>query len=195
MKLADMLRRGRKIRAIGFDDAHHSDKTLGSPVNVAGIVCSQTRFEGMLWGQIEKDGMDSTDQLAQMVTDSKFAQQLNIVLLDGLTFGGCNVVDVPLLAAKVAVPVVAIMRKQPDMKSFQRVVDCLPERDERWRRVVAAGEVYQLHGFVFQVCGEAPDVIADVLLTLTDQGKVPEALRIAHLIGSAVMFGQSGKRA
>ena len=195
MQLSDMLRRGRKIRAIGFDDAHHPDKTPGSPVNVAGVVCSRTRFEGMLWGQIQKDGMDSTDRLAQMVTESKFAQQLNVVLLDGLTFGGCNVVDVPLLASRVGVPVITLMRKQPDMTSFRHVVDSLPERDERWRRVQAAGPIHELNGFFFQVSGEEADVIADVLPTLTDQGKVPESLRIAHLIGSAVMLGVSGKRA
>lgn len=195
MKLSEMLRRQRNVRAIGFDDAHYPDKTLGSPVNVAGVVCSGTRFEGMLWGQIQKDGMDSTDQLAQMVIGSKFAQQLNIVLLDGLTFGGCNVVDVPLLAEQVGLPVVTVMRKRPDMKSFRHVVDNLPQSEERWRRVVTAGVIHDINGFFFQVSREDPSVVADVLATLTDQGRVPEPLRIAHLIGSAVMLGQSGNRA
>ncbi|OAD24097.1 hypothetical protein THIOM_000050 [Candidatus Thiomargarita nelsonii] len=34
-----------------------------------------------------------------------------------------------------------------------------------------------------------------ILQRLTLTGHVPEALRIAHLIGSAVMTGESGKRA
>ena len=34
-----------------------------------------------------------------------------------------------------------------------------------------------------------------VLTRLTDTGHVPEALRLAHLIGSAIMTGQSSNRA
>lgn len=39
------------------------------------------------------------------------------------------------------------------------------------------------------------DFALRVLNRVTDTGKVPEALRLAHLIGSAVKTGQSSKRA
>lgn len=45
------------------------------------------------------------------------------------------------------------------------------------------------------VKGCTPDEAARLLQTVTENGNVPEALRIAHLIGSAVKTGQSGKRA
>ncbi|PPT05003.1 hypothetical protein CKA32_003445 [Geitlerinema sp. FC II] len=45
------------------------------------------------------------------------------------------------------------------------------------------------------MCGESPGTIAKVLRSLTECGHVPEALRLAHLIGSAVMKGESGTRA
>nr|WP_289501088.1 hypothetical protein [Gloeocapsopsis sp. IPPAS B-1203] len=37
----------------------------------------------------------------------------------------------------------------------------------------------------------SPEVTA-VLQRLTERGKVPEALRLAHLIGAAVVKGESG---
>jgi hypothetical protein len=37
--------------------------------------------------------------------------------------------------------------------------------------------------------------MADALTQLTDTGHVPECLRLAHLIGSAVKTGTSGQRA
>jgi endonuclease V-like protein UPF0215 family len=37
--------------------------------------------------------------------------------------------------------------------------------------------------------------VAEALKRLTDRGNVPEALRLAHLIGSAVVMGESSKRA
>jgi endonuclease V-like protein UPF0215 family len=48
---------------------------------------------------------------------------------------------------------------------------------------------------VFQVCGGEVEEVAGLLARVTDQGQVPEALRLAHMIGSAVMMGESGRRA
>ena len=143
MNLEELLERRKNIRVIGFDDADHHGQPQGSPVNVAGVVCAGTRFEGMIWGQIEKDGMEATEVLIRMLNASKFASQLHLILLDGLTFGGCNVVDLPRLASETGLPAVAVMRKHPDMERFRYVVDLLPESGERWRRVQAAGVICQ----------------------------------------------------
>ena len=195
MKLDQLLQTGRTIRVLGVDDAHYPDKTHGSSVNFAAVICGGTRFEGMLWGSIAKDGLDATDRMVGLVRQSKFAAQLHLVLLDGITFGGCNVVDLPAMSSELDVPVVAVMRRPPNMVTFKQVVHSLPDSQERWRRTEAAGEIHQLGDWVFQCVGEQPAVVAQVLTRLTDNGKVPEALRLAHLIGSAVMLGESTNRA
>lgn len=195
MDLEKLLSCGRKIRVIGFDDAHYADKSAGSEVHVAGIVCSDTRFEGMLWDTIEKDGMQATDRLVGMLSKSKFMAQVQVILVDGITLGGCNVVDLQQLNRELSIPAIGVMRRHPDLEKFRHVVHRLPESEKRWQKVLAAGPVHELNGFVFQVVGETPEVASRVLARLTDQGKVPEALRLAHLIGSAVKLGISGKRA
>ncbi|MFP2934395.1 hypothetical protein ACLESO_56630 [Pyxidicoccus sp. 3LG] len=43
--------------------------------------------------------------------------------------------------------------------------------------------------------GAEPPLVAEALARVTDRGNVPEPLRLAHLIGSAVVTGQSGQRA
>ncbi|MGA9522477.1 MAG: DUF99 family protein [Myxococcaceae bacterium] len=48
---------------------------------------------------------------------------------------------------------------------------------------------------MFQVQGGDPDEIAQALRRITDTGHVPEALRLAHLIGSAIVTGESSHRA
>jgi uncharacterized protein len=58
-----------------------------------------------------------------------------------------------------------------------------------------AGEIHDYSPFFFQVCGEQPDIIAQALAQITDRGKVPEILRLAHLIGAAVINGESGSQA
>jgi uncharacterized protein len=97
MELEALLEQRRLIRAIGFDDAPFI-RRAGKPVSIAGIVCAGTRFEGMLWGQIEPDGWDATETIAKMLLNSKFLPQAHIVLLDGISLGGFNVVDLPALS-------------------------------------------------------------------------------------------------
>lgn len=193
-RLNAVLRNNKKVRVIGFDDAPFAHRKR-QPVNVAGVVCSNTRFEGMLWGEVEQDGLDSTAVLTRLLLESKFVEQLHLVLLDGIALGGFNIIDLPALSAGVELPCVAVMRKRPDLDAIDRALKNLPDYGIRKALLDKAGEIHQIDGFVFQVCGATPDVVAEILTKLTDNGDVPEALRLAHIIGSAVMTGQSSSRA
>ena len=193
-KLDFLLRHNRQIRVLGFDDApfrHHTSKAVA----VAGVVCALTRFEGMLWGHIQADGWDSTEKLTQMLLSSKFHPQLHLVLLDGLGMGGLNLIDLPLLAQQVQLPCVAVMRKFPKLERMKAAIALLSEPEKRLQLLAKAGEIYIQPPFFFQVCGLRAELTVRVLQRLTDRGNVPEALRLAHLIASAVMNGESGRRA
>jgi len=192
--LADKLRAGRRLTAIGFDDGPF-ERAAGSVVPLVGAVCIGTRFEGLLWGETVRDGEGATDAMAGMLTGSKFASQVHVVLTDGIAVGGLNVIDLPALAGAVGVPCIAVMRRAPDRDAMRRAMERLPAPDRRWATVRRAGEVHQQGGFTFQVVGIDPDEAALVLGALTDRGNVPEPLRLAHLIGAAVVTGVSGKRA
>jgi uncharacterized protein len=194
MKLEALLKLNRTIRVVGFDDAPFI-RGSGDEVNLAGIICAQTRFEGMVWGQIQQDGFDSTDTICNLLIGGKFLSQLHIVLLDGIGFGGLNFVNLPELAARLRIPCVAVMRRQPDLNSMLEPISRLPNPEKRLELLRQAGTIHEYPPFVFQVCGEHPDVVSTVLQRLTDCGKVPEALRLAHLIAAAVIKGESGSSA
>ncbi len=193
-KLDFLLRHNRQIRAIGFDDAPFVRHTT-KPVAVAGVVCSLTRFEGMLWGHIQTDGWNSTEQLAKMVLRSKFHPQIHLVLLDGISMGGLNLIDLPNLSQQLQLPCVAVMRRIPKLEKMKAAISCLPQPEKRLQILAAAGKIHVYPPFYFQVCGLTPAITARILQRLTDKGNVPEALRLAHLITSAVVNGESGKRA
>lgn len=194
MKLAELIRLKRNIRVIGFDDApfirHQPNK-----VAISGIVCAQTRFEGMVWGEIQPDGWDATEVICRLLIGGKFLPQLHLVLLDGIGFGGFNLVDLPTLTDRLQLPCVAVMRKKPNLARMTQALSRLPNREKRLQLLRKAGRIHYYPPFVFQVCGEKPEIIARVLPYLTDRGKVPEALRLAHLIGAAVINGESSSQA
>jgi endonuclease V-like protein UPF0215 family len=194
MFFARLVHARRHVRVIGIDDAPF-EKVAGAPVPLCGVICSGTRFEGMLWGTTTKDGLDGTEVLIRLLMQSKFAGQVHLVLLDGITVGGLNVIDLAALHEAVGVPCAAVLRKAPDVAAFRRVVERLPEPELRWSRVLRAGPVHERAPFWFQVVGADPDDLALALGSVTDRGNVPEPLRLAHLIGSAVISGESGKRA
>ena len=120
MELSKLVESGRTIRAIGIDDAHYADKTRGSTVNVAGVVCGGTRFEGMLWSHLTKDGLDSTDRVLEMIGQSKFWAQLHVVLLDGITFGGGNVIDIVELSERLKLRSSPLCEKCPTSFSSKK---------------------------------------------------------------------------
>ena len=185
---------GRVLRAIGFDDAPFR-RRRGGAVRVAGVVCAGTRFEGLVMTSVRQDGWNATDVLARLLTSGKFLPQLHLVLVDGIAFGGFNVVDLEALAAATRRPCVAVMRRRPDLAAVERALRLLPGTGRRLRRIGRAGPVHVRPPFVFQVRGGDPDDIAAALRRLTDRGNVPEPLRLAHLVGAAVVRGESGRRA
>ncbi len=185
---------GRALRAIGFDDAPFV-RRRGGRVHVAGVVCAGTRFEGMVWGHVRQDGWDATEALARLLESGKFLPQLHLVLLDGLSFGGFNLVDLEALARRLGRPCVAVMRRPPDLAAVERAVRRLPRPERRLAWIARAGPVHVRPPFAFQVRGAPPDAIAEALRRITDRGNVPEPLRLAHLVGAAVRRGESGRRA
>ena len=120
---------------------------------------------------------------------------MHLVLLDGIAFGGFNLVDLPRLAHSLQRPCVSVMRKLPDLPAMERAARRLPRAPARLAILRRAGPIHVSGPFVYQVHGADPRDVAAALRRLTDTGHVPEALRLAHLIGGALAYGQSGRRA
>ena len=194
MKLETLLRNGKRIRTLGVDDGPFQ-RGRGRQVLVAGVVYSGGQFEGLLTTRIRQDGFNATTRLVQMIGGSKFQPQLHLVMLDGITLGGFNVVDLPLLARSINIPCVAVVRRQPDQVAIARALDSLTHSQRRWRLIEQAGPMHRAGSLWFQVAGTSVEAAAAVIRGSVIHGKLPECLRAAHLITSGVVTGESGKRA
>lgn len=204
--ISDVNRLGLSPRVIGFDDTPFQSRPRvpGSELNAVGVVTSSDRFEGMLYcSGIIQDGLNAGEVLSKAIQDSKFHSQIHAVLLDGITMGGLNVIDIERLAAEVQRPVIAVMRSLPNIPRMNVAISKVSNQDERRRRVTAAGQIYELGSWVFQykvppmLSKEEPEEIATLLQRCTPDGtqKIPESLRVAHLIGAAVKIGHSSSSA
>ena len=128
--LAEPIRKNKLLRAIGFDDAPFA-KRIDKHVSIGGVVCSSTRFEGMLWDRVEQDGLDATQVLINMLRNSKFREQINVILTDGITVAGFNFIDLPELSKAIEVPCIAVMRHLPDIDAFLKAMKRVDQQEKR----------------------------------------------------------------
>lgn len=192
--LRHILDSDKTLRTIGFDDAPRPDGA-GEGVGLAGVVCKDARFDGMVWGEVKADGWDATQTVVELLENGKFLPQLHLVLLDGIAFGGFNVVDLEALARRLQLPCATVMRRRPDFGAIERALEHVGDVEERLETMRRAGRVHEADSAFFQVRGTEPEVCARALDRVTRDGHIPEPVRIAHMVAAAVVTGESGKRA
>jgi len=103
----------KEIRIVGFDDAPFEPRTKGR-VPVIGVVFRGGDFlDGVFKIEVKIDGMDSTDVLVRLLNKSKHKEQLKVIMLNGITVGGFNMIDISKLFQKTGLPVIVVNRKKP----------------------------------------------------------------------------------
>ncbi len=184
----------KEIRVLGIDDGPF-DKFNDKEVIVIGTIYRGGSFiDGVLSTKVKVDGDDSTGKLVEMINNCKFKPQLQAILLDGIAVGGFNVVDVDDLNKKTGIPVIVVMRDYPDFKKIEKALTKL-NHPEKIKLLKKAGKVHQLDDIFIQIIGlnlEQAEEIIDITCT---HSLVPEPLRVAHLIASGVVDGESRGRA
>jgi len=109
------------VNVIGFDDGPFDREHRGR-VFLVGVVCSDTRLDGVVSGWVTRDGADSTQRMIALVRASQFRETIGAVMVQGIAVGGFNVVDVNELANALGVPVLVVARKKPDLAAVRRAL-------------------------------------------------------------------------
>lgn len=183
----------RLLRVVAIDDGCFEPRKKGKALLVGVLSRLDNRIEGIVSTKVSVDGLDSTAKIIEMLQKSKFKQQVNFVLLDGINFAGFNLVDLPLLSKSLGVPAIAILRKKPRMQQIESALSGFKDKGKRMRLIRKAGEIYKGKKVFFQVAGSDEKTIKTILTKTTKWSNLPEPLRIAHLIASGVSRGESSR--
>ncbi len=183
------MKRGSRI--LGIDDSPFT-KGSGERVLVVGVVMRGPVVEGVLSTHVNSDGDDSTEQLAGMVARSHFAPEIKVLMLNSIMMAGFNVVDIRALSGRLGKPVVAVMRKKPDMKKVRAALANVCCSEEKLVKIRNAGEVVKLGSVHAQLAGISAE---EALGLLSRWHGIPEPIRLAHVIATGVVKGESGGRA
>ena len=181
-----------EIRVLGIDDGvftpHSKELT-----DVVGVVFRGGHWlDGFMHTQVQVDGMDATEKLTRMITESPHYQQLRVIMLNGVTLAGFNVVDLAELHKKTKLPVIAVTRDSPDFEDIRKALRNLSQMEARWKAIEKAGKIHE-------VCtreGEAPVFVHAVgiskrmteriMKSTSTRSNIPEPLRVAHIIASGL---------
>ena len=183
-----------QIRILGIDDSPFKFRDKKA-VAVGAIVRVPNYLEGVMKTEVTVDGTDSTKMLIEMVSRSRYRDQIKVVMLDGIALAGFNVIDLNELHTSLGKPVLTVTRDRPDMEKMKAA---LMKHFDDWRERYALitklelREILTEHNPLFG-CGlglEWQEFVSLVSLS-TVRGVVPEPLRMAHLISTAIVGGES----
>jgi len=179
----------RLSNVVGFDDAPFQ-RGARAPVTLVGAVCAATRLDIVLRAELQQDGDDATQVLAQ-VTRQPELSHVRAVLLKGITMAGFNVVDIHALSEAASLPVLVVLRRPPRFEKFYQALAHLPDHTARRKLVEKAGPLERCGALWVQRAGLSVEEAHELLTRTTLHGTLPEPLRLAHLIASGVTLGIS----
>jgi endonuclease V-like protein UPF0215 family len=179
-----------EIRVLGIDDGKFTPRTEGDVIVVGVVFRGGYSIDGVMHTHIAIDGLDATEKFVSMINRSPHRRQLRLLMLNGITFAGFNVVDLKRLNAETGLPVLALTREKPDLTAVHEALKNLPGNEERWRMVLDAGEIREITNKDIKIYLELAGIsLADAqkIIKLTStRSSLPEPLRVAHLIASGI---------
>jgi len=179
---------------IGFDDATFDLKSNVKTTRLIGATCQGTRLVNVGSREIHIDGNDATQNLIELVKlTEKYVQY---ILMDTITFGGFNIVDIKKIHEKTKKPVIAITEREVDLESVKIALGKKfpAQYHEKLKKIVNAGNLYEtsintaggVSKVYFHAIGIKIEEAELLLKKLCVDSKVPEPVRIAHLIGKVI---------
>ena len=179
----------RETRVLGIDDGPY---IRGSDTSL--VVLTIYRLDGYVDGidtaEIGTDGADSAKVIADKINRSRFKEQIRCILSDGACLGGFNVLDLSLLSEETGIPVMTVSDEEPDTESIE---DALRAHFPDWERRLSLITKYAPHRMdlrdgacYIRVEGLTVEEGERIVERATVHGRVPEPVRISHLVASAL---------
>jgi len=184
----------KQIRLIGVDDSpfNFSDKYA---IVIGAVMRGGEYIECVLQRHIQIDGNDSTFACIDMIEKTRYKKQLRAMLLDGIALGGFNIVNIEEIYNETNLPVITITRDKPD---FGKIKIALKKNFLDWNerfKLMKKGKLYEVktkHNPIYVKCvGIDISEAKEIIKLSTIRGVIPEPIRVAHLIASGIVRGES----
>ncbi len=179
-----------EIRVLGIDDGKFTPRTQGSVIVIGVVFRGGCWVDGVMHTTVAIDGFDATEQIASMINSSPHCKQLRLVMMNGITFAGFNVVDIKKLNSATKLPIMVLVREKPDLDAIKKAINNLPRSDERWNMILNAGQIFEIKcgdkKLYMELAGVSEANAIEIVELTSTRSNFPEPLRIAHIIASGI---------
>src|SRR6266545_1988566 len=179
---------------LGVDDAPFR-KGSDREVRIVGVVMEgPDLIEAIAIGSFPVDGDDATGYLARWISELRAFRGIQAIFLGGITIAGLGLVDLEQLAEALSRPVLAVTRHDPANSELRRALrgaglsERLPLLDRTPAAFAAAPGLY------VAAAGLSPAEATALVRCMLAKSRVPEPLRVAHMIAAALVNGESHGR-
>lgn len=177
---------------IGFDDATFNLRDPESRTTpLIGVVCQGIRMVGVVKKNIKIDGNDSTEALIELIKRTE--KHVQYVLTDTITFGGFNIADIQEVYESTGKPIIALTEKNVNLDMVRNaLLNRFPiEYKNKIKKIIRAGNLFEteistaggISKVYFHPIGIELKEVKELLEKLCIDSKMPECVRMAHLIG------------
>ncbi len=178
---------------IGFDGARFKFNGKQRTTPLIGVVCQGTRLVKVVQKDIEVDGDDSTEAIIELV--GKCENDVQFILTHTITFAGFNIADIEEIFNTTKIPVIAFTERMINLDSVKEaLIKTFPSTfEKKIKKIIKSGELFETrvktHGgkskVYFHTIGCTPEKVKILMEKVCIDSKLPEAVRLAHLIGAS----------
>ncbi len=172
-----------KGRILAVDDSPF-ERGKDSETFLVGLMFRDLIMELSLRERISVDGDDSTDALIRMVRGPKLREEVRVVMSQGTTFAGLNVLDVNRFYDETGIPFIAVTSKAPTDEIERALISAgMMGKLEIVRRNPPYSPLRTPKGVCFySTIGLTEDEAERIILKYVVESKIPEQIRIVDIV-------------
>lgn len=182
-----------QVRVIGIDDGPFVKGEKGEVIVIGTIYRGGDFMDGLVSCYVKQDGDDATEKITDMINKCKFKPQLQAIFVDGIAVAGFNIIDIKKLSKETELPVINIIRNYPDYEKFFKAMKKAGK--EKYKKIIEElNKPVKIKDVYVQYADISLEEVKEFLRITCTRAHVPEPVRVAHLIASGVVDGESRGR-
>ena len=182
----------RVLKILAFDDGFFPPHYKGGRGET--LVVGISTYEDMVLDKItyKRVTVDARETTPAIIEQALLHKNVDIILLDGVTYAGFDVIDPDHVHEELDIPVIVVQQYPLDLEKVEKA---LKKHFSDWReryhiieKVVLRYKYLATRWKIIQyyAIGMGRDKAEKVLLKMMIYSPIPEPLRIAHLIASTL---------
>jgi endonuclease V-like protein UPF0215 family len=181
---------------IGIEDGPFLPRRLGgSKAPLVVVKLDGPHVTRIQAGWIDVDGLDATERALKLLASMRVSDCP--ILLDGVTFGGFNLIDPRELQRRFRTPTIVAVGSRPDNRAVKRaLVRHFPDWKKRWQIIRGLGPLRRVrtvaveNPIYYESFGCPSTVARRILSGWAIVSRMPEPLRVAGLVARGLFPAQ-----